>query len=288
MTTPTTPLPRSRALLALLLAAGLALSARAQTAPVGSAATAANAKEEAVLLSPFEVRTDNDVGYTAASALAGGRTDSPLKLTSASISVMTSQFLDDIGSTNFRSAGEWALNWVPQLDVNTATAGGFQINYRNMGASFASRNYFLWYVESDSYNTERYEFARGPNGVLFGDGGPGGISTTWTKRPRFDRPANGVNFRLDSYSGWRSTIDLNRPVTKNFALRLNALAENSPATATTTTTSAKACTSPAPTVSRARRRFASRVSSACRTARSTRATTSTKPPIGTAPRPTTV
>jgi outer membrane receptor protein involved in Fe transport len=117
---------------------------------------------------------------------------------------------------------------VPQLDVNTATAGGFQINYRNMGASFASRNYFLWYVESDSYNTERYEFARGPNGVLFGDGGPGGISTTWTKRPRFDRPANGVNFRLDSYSGWRSTIDLNRPVTKNFALRLNALAENSP------------------------------------------------------------
>lgn len=193
-----------------------------------TAAAAAATKEEAVLLSPFEVRTDNDNGYTAASSLAGGRTDSPLKLTSASISVMTSQFLDDIGSTNFRSAGEWALNWVPQIDVNTATAGGFQINYRNMGASFASRNYFLWYVESDSYNTERYEFARGPNGVLFGDGGPGGISTTWTKRPRFDRPANSVNFRLDSYDGWRTTIDLNRPVTKNFALRLNALAENAP------------------------------------------------------------
>lgn len=209
-----------------LLAALTAANAPAQTAPAPALTPAQ--KEEAVLLSPFEVRTDNDNGYTAASALAGGRTDTPIKLTSAALSVMTSQFLDDIGSTNFRTAGEWSLNWVPQIDVNTNVAGGFTINYRNMGSTFASRNYFLWYVESDSYNTERYEFARGPNGVLFGDGGPGGISTTWTKRPRFDRVANAFNFRLDSYNGWRSSIDLNRPVTKNFALRLNAFAENAP------------------------------------------------------------
>ncbi len=180
------------------------------------------------MLSPFEVRTDGDVGYTAASALAGGRTDAPLKLTSAAISVMTSQFLEDIAATNFRTAGEWSLNWVPQPDVNTSVAGGFGINYRNMGSTFASRNYFLWYVESDSYNTERYEFARGPNGVLFGDGGPGGISTTWTKRPRFDRPAYSANTRVDSYGGYRGSIDFNRPVSKHLALRLNAFAENAP------------------------------------------------------------
>ncbi len=123
----------------LLLVICLATSAGAQTAPATAAAAAA-AKEEAVLLSPFEVRTDNDNGYTAASALAGGRTEAPLKLTSAAISVMTSQFLDDIGSTNFRTAGEWSLNWVPQIDVNTGVAGGVSINYRNMGATFASRN----------------------------------------------------------------------------------------------------------------------------------------------------
>ncbi|MCX6954690.1 MAG: TonB-dependent receptor [Verrucomicrobia bacterium] len=213
---------------ALVLVAIAGASLAAQIAPAPTAAAQAAVKEEAVLLSPFEVRTDNDNGYTAASALAGGRTDTPIKLTSAALSVMTSQFLDDIGSTNFRTAGEWSLNWVPQIDANTGVAGGFQINYRNMGATFASRNYFLWYVESDSYNTERYEFARGPNGVLFGDGGPGGISTTWTKRPRFDRATNSVNVRLDSYDGWRSSIDLNRPITKKFALRLNAFAENAP------------------------------------------------------------
>lgn len=199
----------------------------AQTTP--SQPQTAEKESDTVMLSPFEVRTDGDVGYTAASALAGGRTDTPLKLTSASISVMTSQFLEDIGSTNFRSAGEWALNWAPQLDQNTSYASGFSINYRNMGNTFASRNYFLWYVESDSYNTERYEFARGPNAVVFGDGGPGGISTTWTKRPRFDRAATAFNFRLDSYAGYRTSIDVNRPITKSLALRLNAFAENAPA-----------------------------------------------------------
>ena len=205
---------QSSALHTLLTALLIATSLHAQSAPAGNQVKVEN---NAVLLSPFEVRTDGDAGYIAASALAGGRTDTPLKLTSAAISVMTGQFLEDIGSTNFRTAGEWSLNNVPQLDVNTGVAGGFTINYRNMGATFASRNYFLWYVESDSYNTERYEFARGPNGVLFGDGGPGGISTTWTKRPRFDRAANAVNFRLDSYAGWRGSVDFNRPLTKNFA-----------------------------------------------------------------------
>jgi outer membrane receptor protein involved in Fe transport len=217
--------PLARLLLACVAALACAPAvARAQTAAPPAAAPG----EETVVLSPFEVRTDGDVGYTAASALAGGRTDTPLKLTSAAISVMTSQFLDDIGATNFRSAAEWALNWVPQLDVNTGVAGGFSINYRNMGNTFASRNYFLWYVESDSYNTERYEFARGPNGVLFGDAGAGGISTTWTKRPRFDRRTYSVNTRVDNFGGWRSSIDFNRPVTKSFALRLNAFAEDAP------------------------------------------------------------
>ncbi|MSU51026.1 MAG: TonB-dependent receptor [Opitutus sp.] len=220
------------ALHALLITLLVATSAHAQsanvTAKAATPASAPPADESTIVLSPFEVRTDGDVGYTAASALAGGRTDTPLKLTSAAISVMTSQFLEDIGATNFRSAGEWALNWVPQLDVNTGVAGGFSVNYRNMGSTFPSRNYFLWYVESDSYNTERFEFARGPNGVLFGDGGPGGISTTFTKRPRFDRAANSVNVRFDNNGGKRSAIDLNRPLTKSLALRLNAFAEDAP------------------------------------------------------------
>jgi outer membrane receptor protein involved in Fe transport len=231
-TNPDTPThPAMRKTLPARLGAALAVltasTLTAQTAPAASTPTQ-DEKDAAILLTPFEVKTDNDNGYTATSTLAGGRTDSPLKLTSAAISVMTSQFLEDIGSTNFRTAGEWALNWVSFPESNTSISGGFSINYRNMGDTFASRNYFIWYVESDSYNTERYEFARGPNGVLFGDAGAGGISTTWTKRPRFDRATNSLTTRVDSYGGIRASIDLSRPVTKKFALRLNSFYESAP------------------------------------------------------------
>src|SRR5688572_27312173 len=103
---------------------------------------------DALVLSPFEVRGDSEVGYTATSALSGGRTDTPLKLTAASISVMTSQFLADIAATDLQTAMEWSTNFVPQLDLNQQAGSGHTINLRNMGSSFQSRNHFMWYVPS--------------------------------------------------------------------------------------------------------------------------------------------
>jgi outer membrane receptor for ferric coprogen and ferric-rhodotorulic acid len=53
--------------------------------------------EEAVTFSPFEVRTDEDTGYTASSTLAGSRLNTALHDTPASISVFTKEFIDDTG-----------------------------------------------------------------------------------------------------------------------------------------------------------------------------------------------
>ncbi len=217
---------------ALLLCVFLHSTGMAQGVPPANSKTRDNedsTKSETIQLSPFEVNTSQDVGYVAASSLTGGRTDTELRFTPAAISVMTSEFLDDIGATNLRGSLEWSLNYVVSSEVNTTGLGGFSNTFRNMGSTFATRNFFLWYVESDSYNTERYEFARGPNGVLFGDGGAGGIATTWTKRPRFGRTFRTVNFRADTYGGWRGSIDLNQPAGDRFALRLNAMKENAPA-----------------------------------------------------------
>src|SRR5262245_57927245 len=214
--------------LAVLLALGAPFAGRAQSAPAATTADKAAADASAVVLSPFEVRDDSDRGYTATSALSGGRTDTPLKLTAAAISVMTSQFLTDIAATDFQSAVQWATNFTPENDLSHQVGGGISINMRNMGGSFQSRNHFMWYVPSDSFNTERYEFSRGPNGVLFGDGGAGGIATTLTKRARFDARKTSLSLWGTSYGGYRSTLDHNQPVSRNFALRFNALYENMP------------------------------------------------------------
>jgi outer membrane receptor protein involved in Fe transport len=207
-----------------MVASWLAVAA----APLPAQAAESVAKDSAITLSPFEVREDSDNGYTATSALSGGRTDTPLKLTAAAISVMTSQFLADIAATDLQTAMEWSNNYVPQLDLNHQAGSGHTINLRNMGSSFQSRNHFMWYVPSDSYNTERYEFSRGPNGVLFGDAGAGGISTNLTKRARFDAVKTSASLWGTSFGGYRSTLDHNRPLGRNMAVRFNALYENMP------------------------------------------------------------
>ena len=70
---------------------------------------------------------------------------------------------------------------------NSSPFGDFQYNFRGVGdaGNYPTRNYFLYYGNSDAYNAERFEFSRGPNSVLFGDGQIGGLATTMTKQARF-------------------------------------------------------------------------------------------------------
>ena len=55
---------------------------------------------EAVQLSPFLVSTEGDEGYRAANTLSGTRMNASLFHTPAAISVLTREFLDDIGAEN--------------------------------------------------------------------------------------------------------------------------------------------------------------------------------------------
>jgi outer membrane receptor protein involved in Fe transport len=180
--------------------------------------------DEAVLLSPFEVTTDRDEGYFSPDTLSGGRTNTALKDTPAAISIMNQQFIQDIAATDIYQAEIWNVNAQPTYDPGNATTGS---NNRGPNFSFFSRNYFLWYVKSDSFNTERFEFARGPNGVLFGDGNIGGLATTMTKQAYIGKEGLRMSLRFDSYGGYRSSADVHIPVGKRLALRVNLLNDRS-------------------------------------------------------------
>jgi outer membrane receptor protein involved in Fe transport len=217
-----------------LLAAGLVSIADAQAvapAPASSAtstATSAAASsttvpddDEIVVLSVFEVTAENETGYGVDRSTAGGRTSAPLEMIPSAISQLSRQFLDDLGIVDMRNASEWSVNSIPQY--NNPNPFDYAVNLRSMGNSFPSRNYFRWYYNSDNYNTERLEYARGPNGVLFGDGNVSGIVTVFTKRARLDKPRYALRFKTDSYGGYRFSADVNLPVTKDVALRANYL-----------------------------------------------------------------
>ncbi|MFT3784185.1 MAG: TonB-dependent receptor [Nibricoccus sp.] len=216
---------RIQPLLILLIAcAGPIQSAVAQSSP---AAPAEKKDDDLIVLDVFDVSTKKDVGYVAENSLAGGRTNMALKDTAAAVSVMTREFMNDIGETNFQKFADWGVNSVPTYSGSLAfNAFDNGIQMRGPNVSFPSRNYFVWYINSDSYATERYEYARGPNGVLFGDGNPGGIVTIFTKQPILAREKYVAQYMANSYGGYSARVDLNQPVTKNLAFRLNLLSKD--------------------------------------------------------------
>jgi outer membrane receptor for monomeric catechols len=232
------PIPTTRLLLRsatasfVLLAAGTA-SAQA-VAPVSNPAPA---NDETVVLSPFVVNAEQDTGYAASSTLAGSRFKTDLKDTAASISVLTSDFISDLGANSIQEALLYSVN--AQLDVAAAGADGTTPNgngYQSGPAEFIvrgqpstrARNYFTLRLQTDNYNVERIEESRGPNSVLFGFGAPGGILNASTKQARLDRQFAKAGLQTGSFSSHRETLDVNQVLMKGkLALRLNAVNEQS-------------------------------------------------------------
>ena len=85
-------------------------STPAPTKAATGSSSSSTTDDSAVLLSPFEVRTEKDTGYIATNTLAGSRLNTRLVDTPASISVMTKDFLNDIGALSVSQAMEYALS----------------------------------------------------------------------------------------------------------------------------------------------------------------------------------
>jgi outer membrane receptor protein involved in Fe transport len=218
----------SRIASACALALGLAAPLKAQTAPP--------AGSQIVELSPFIVDTTTDRGYIAVDSLAGGRTNTPIKLTPAAMSSITRTFIDDVRITNVREALRWTPNVVPS-DPNAGRGFGgsafhdWSFNYRSAGAGQQggpgpTRNYFAFFQNADSYNVERLEIVRGPNSLLFGLGTVGGTLSTYTKVPRLDDTFVKPTVTLDNHGSLRFEGDINAIVSDKLALRINAVRDD--------------------------------------------------------------
>ncbi|MEO6246342.1 MAG: TonB-dependent receptor plug domain-containing protein [Opitutaceae bacterium] len=193
--------------------------------PASAPASDPVASDKTVTLSPFEVSTDRDVGYTASNSLAGGRLNTDLRDTAAAISVFTKEFLDDIGITNVNQALEYGLNTASEVEPtgNLSVENNFNFRIRGITGAQRSRNLFRTGLNLDAYNTERLDFSRGPNAILFGEGSPAGLINTSTKIARFGQNFTRLQARAGSYAERRATLDVNRKLGANLALRINAL-----------------------------------------------------------------
>ena len=213
------PKHKLRCILASLLPAFIGQS---QTTP-----SSREPEQETVKLSPFEVRLEEDQGYAATNTLAGSRLNTELRNTPAAITVFTKDFLEDIGALNTMEALAYSLNAGREFTDYTGLAATQQsdgaVQSRGFVGASLGRNYFVSRVSLDAFNTERMDFARGPNSILFGIGGPGGIINTSTKRALIGaRPVQQFQARFGSWNDRRVTADAGRTLGPSLAVRANA------------------------------------------------------------------
>ena len=214
------------------LAAMHADEAKAANAVKTSGNAPAAGGDAVVELSPFEVTTETDKGYSASNTLSGTRLNSSLEDIASSITVVTKQQLQDTAALD--------INDIFQYEVGTEGTGQFtdgsndgrsgndaqdNVNGNPTGANrmrgLAAANIAVGGFTSstsipiDTYNISSVEISRGPNSNLAGLSDAGGTVNLITNGANVNRESSSFSTRADSYGGYRAQIDLNRPIIKN-------------------------------------------------------------------------
>jgi outer membrane receptor protein involved in Fe transport len=198
-------------------------------------------KDGVVTLSPFDVNADDEKGYAASSSLSGTRLRSSLEDISGSVSVVTKQQLEDTASIDINDIFQYEVGTQGTAQyTNTAndgrsgndaqdnTQGNPTGSNRMRGLSQANIAVGGFTASSsipiDTYNISAVEISRGPNSNLAGLSDAGGTVNLITNGANLSRETTGATLRGDSYGGFRTTIDINRPIIRNkLALRFSAV-----------------------------------------------------------------
>ena len=216
--------------------ADLAKAQAAATAAVGPGA--AKAGEETVQLSPFEVREANN-GYYAASTMSGTRLNTKIEDLGSAISVVTKQQMSDFAMLdindifNYEASTEGTGNFTDfSVDRNGMVADSIQNNpqganrIRGVGAANLAMNNFATSgrVPIDPIGIDGVEISRGPNSNIFGLGQGSGTVNLLAASAALNRQTTTAEVRVDSLGGYRTSLDVNRPVIQGkLAVRASAV-----------------------------------------------------------------
>ena len=211
---------RTTSLLALAFA-----SASPAFADDGATATSLETQEQGESASSggVIVVTGTRDEYGVDSTRTATRTDTPLVDVPQAVSVVTERQIDDQA---MRSMAD-VLRYVPGTMVGQGEGHRDQITIRG---NSSTADFFVDGLRDDVqyyrplYNLHRVEVLRGPNAMIFGRGGGGGVINRVTKVPLFERSIGGTA-SLDTFGAWYVDADLNQPLSETISARLNAVYE---------------------------------------------------------------
>ncbi|WP_371189292.1 TonB-dependent receptor [Thalassotalea maritima] len=141
-----------------------------------------------------------------------------------SLTIMTA---DDITERGITSIGD-IIDYTP--GVNTSQGEGHRDSVVFRGVR-STADFFMDGNRDDVqyyrslYNVEQVEILRGPNALLFGRGGTGGILNRVSKKAQFDEGFTNYKAQVNSFGGYNLELDTNVASSKDSAVRINAMYE---------------------------------------------------------------
>lgn len=171
------------------------------------------------------VTVSESAGYLTAATASATKTLTPLRDVPQSITVVPKEQIKDQMMMSIADV----VRYVPGITAHQGENNRDQLVIRG---NSTSADFFVNGVRDDVqyyrdlYNVERVEALKGPNAMIFGRGGAGGVVNRVTKQPEF-MPVREVTLQGGSFGNKRFATDFDQPLGDKAAFRMNAVYENS-------------------------------------------------------------
>ncbi len=219
-----------------------ALSASAQTAPASPASQnpslSSGSSGQVVTLSPFEVK-GTSVGYFSPNSMSGTRFNTPIEDLAASLTVVTPAQMKDFAMLDINDVFAYTASTEGTetytdftVDRNGSVSDNVSLDptQANRIRALSSANYsfdnfqVMGRMPIDPSIIDGLEISRGPNASIFGLGNPSGTVNQVPAEANMQRDHATVQARADSFSGYRTSLDVNRVLLRNkLAIRVSGV-----------------------------------------------------------------
>jgi catecholate siderophore receptor len=206
-----------------------------QTAPVRRGRTAVPLRTpgpQAAPSAPASVWSTNvqsgaagTTGYVATRITSATKTDTPVLNVPQQTTTLTKDFIQDQSFQAFTEILRYAPGVIPHQ-------GEFNRDQVVIRGQSSSADFYVNGIRDDVqyfrdlYNVYRVDVLKGPNAMIFGRGGAGGVINRILKEAD-GAPVRELVVQGGQFNDWRSAIDLGGAFNENWAGRINAVYENS-------------------------------------------------------------
>ncbi|MYM27981.1 TonB-dependent siderophore receptor [Duganella sp. CY15W] len=197
------------------------------TGALAHAADADQQRADAALPSVTVTGQTEADAYLVKRTSAGTKTDTAVRDLPQTVTIINQALIKDLSMQSMADVARY----VPGIGMANGEGNRDAPIFR--GSSNASGDFYIDGVRDDVeyyrdlYNVDQVEALTGPNAMVFGRGGSGGVINRVTKQANFGPSVRAADLTLGSYQNRRLTVDIGQAINDTLVLRVTGLMEDS-------------------------------------------------------------